>query len=205
VQSVGREGERRRLRSAAGPRARADARASAGAFSVFELMNFLALAGVLSAVGMYALARYVRHAKTAEAVGSLETLAHQSAAFYDASDATQPVGTTPDALHAMRHFPASSILSVPPRMEDVRARKYQSSAADWAASPWRDLQFSIPQPQYYVYAYNSEGSGATAKATITARADLDGDGVESKYSVTIAPDGDFHARVGAVLKDEGDE
>ena len=36
-------------------------------FTAIELMNFLALAAVLSAIGMYALARYVRHAKTVEA------------------------------------------------------------------------------------------------------------------------------------------
>ena len=39
-------------------------------FTAVELMNFLALAAVLSAIGMYALARYVKHAKTVEAVSS---------------------------------------------------------------------------------------------------------------------------------------
>ena len=42
------------------------------AFTAIELMNFLALAAILSAIGMYALARYVRHAKTVEAVSSVD-------------------------------------------------------------------------------------------------------------------------------------
>ena len=168
-------------------------------------MNLLALAGILSAIAMVIMARYMRHAKTAEAVGSLNTLAQQSASFYDASDATQPVGSVPDAAHAMRHFPTSSLRTVPPSIDDVRARRYQSATADWIAPPWHELGFSIPQPQYYVYSYASEGSGTTAKATITARGDLDGDGLESKFSITIAPDTAYRARIGALKQEDTDE
>lgn len=176
-----------------------------GGFTIFELLNLLALVGVLSAVGMYALARYVRHSKTAEAIGSLSTLAAQSSAFYEASDATQPVGSTPDNAHAMRHFPPSSATSVPPTLDDVRGRKYQSATADWGASPWHELQFSIPQPQYYAYSYAAEGSGATAKATASAKGDLDADGILSTYAISVAPDSSFHAVVGAITKEDPDE
>jgi hypothetical protein len=172
---------------------------------VFELMNLLALAGILSAIAMVIMGRYMRHAKTAEAVGSLNTLAQQSASFYDASDATQPVGSVPDAAHAMRHFPTSSLRTVPPSVEDVRAKKYQSATADWASPPWHELGFSIPQPQYYVYAYASEGSGTTAKATISARGDLDGDGMESKFSITVTPDTAYRARIGQMKQEDTDE
>lgn len=154
---------------------------------------------------MYALARYVRHSKTADAIGSLTTLAKASAAYYEASDATQPVGTSPDNAHAMRHFPPSSTKSVPPTLEDVRGKMYQSAAADWAVTPWHELQFSIPQPQYYAYSYASEGAGATAKATATARGDLDADGNAATYSITIAPDAKFHAQAGPIMKENPDE
>ncbi len=183
----------------------ASSRAREGGFTIFELLNLLALVGVLSAVGMYALARYVRHAKTAEAIASLTTLGAQSAAFYDDSDATQPVGSTPDNAHAMRHFPPSSTASVPPSLDDVRGRRYQSATADWAASPWHELQFSLLQPQYYAYSYVSEGSGATAKATASAKGDLDSDGTLATYSIVVAPDSSFHAVVGAISKEDPDE
>jgi hypothetical protein len=168
-------------------------------------MNFLALAGILGAIGMYGLARYVRHAKTAEAVGSVTTIAQESAAYYNASDATQPAGTTPDAAHAMRHFPNASSRSVPANTDAVKGKRYQSALADWSAAPWRDLHFSIPQPQYYAYSYESQGTGAMAKATAIATGDLDGDDVWSKYRITVAPDGAFVAQVSPTLDKEEPE
>jgi hypothetical protein len=179
--------------------------ALARAFTIFELLNLLAITGLISGVAMYALARYVRHSKTAEAVGSLATLAKASAAYYEASDATQPVGTIPDAAHAMRHFPPPSSHGVPPSLEDVRGKRYQSAAPDWAASPWHELGFSIPQPQCYAYSYASEGAGATAKAQAIARGDLDGDGTVATYALPIVPDGAFHAVVGTLSKEDPDE
>ncbi|MGO8996489.1 MAG: type II secretion system protein [Polyangiaceae bacterium] len=175
------------------------------AFTVFELLNFIALLGLVSGIAMYVLARYVRHSKTADAIGSLSTLAKASAAYYEESDATQPVGTSPDNAHAMRHFPASSTRSVPPSIDDVKGKKYQSAAADWAMTPWHELQFSIPQPQYYMYSYASEGAGATAKATAIAKGDLDGDGIAGTYSITIAPDAQFRPQWGAIVKEDPDE
>jgi Tfp pilus assembly protein PilE len=164
-------------------------------FSAIELMNFLALAAILSAIGMYALARYVRHNKTAEARESVTRLAAGAADYYNRSDATQPSGAAPHAVHAMRHFPPSSRSSVPDEPLSVRARKYQSNAMDWAVSPWRELGFSIVQPQCYQYSFESQGSGASAKALVVAEGDLDGDGTRSRYSLAIVPDESMTAGV----------
>jgi hypothetical protein len=153
-----------------------------------EAMNLVALAAVLSALGMYGLARYVRHAKTAEAVGSVTAIAQAAAAYYDASDAKQPAGTTPEAAHAMRHFPPSSTTSVPPSADSVKGRRYQSTLADWSGSPWQELRFSIPQPQFYAYSFVSQGSGVQAKAWAIARGDLDGNGVASTFKLAIECD-----------------
>jgi hypothetical protein len=168
-------------------------------------MNFIGLAAILSAIGMYALARYVRHAKTAEAASSLASLAKASADYYNASDEKQPSGATPQAVHAMRHFPPSARAPVPEDQGAVRGQRYQSARADWDASPWRELHFSIVQPQCYRYDYQSEGAGAAAKATITAEGDLDGDGHRSHYSVTITPDEALSAQVGPITKQDPEE
>lgn len=151
-------------------------------------MNFLAFAAILTAIGMYGLARYVRHGKTAEARESVTRLAKGAAESFNRSDATQPAGASPQAIHAMRHFPPSSRAPVPEDPLHVRGRKYQSTTLDWAASPWRDLGFSIVQPQCYQYSFEAQGAGASAKATVLAEGDLDGDGTRSKYSLTVAPD-----------------
>ena len=169
------------------------------AFTAIELMNFLALAAVLSAIGMYALARYVRHAKTIEAVSSVGALAVAAANSYNASDATQPAGASPAAVHAMRHFPPASLLPVPAERLSVRGHRYQSNLADWSASPWRELRFSIVQPQCYQYSFDADGAGATAKALVTAEGDLDGDGVRSTYSLAITPDQGLTAQVAKTM------
>ena len=165
------------------------------AFTAVELMNFLALAAVLSAIGMYALARYVQHAKTVEAVSSVTALAGRAAEYYDASDRTQPAGAEPSAVHAMRHFPPSSRVPVPSEQDSVRGRRYQSNLADWSASPWRELRFSIVQPQCFRYSFIAEGAGTTAKAVVTAEGDLDGDGARSSYSLEVTPNQGLAAQV----------
>jgi type II secretory pathway pseudopilin PulG len=168
-------------------------------------MNFLALASILTAIAMYALARYVRHGKTAEAVESVTRLANGAAEFYNRSDATQPAGASPEAVHAMRHFPPSARQPVPEDSLAVRGKRYQSNSADWASSPWRELGFSIVQPQCYQYAYEGGGAGASAKATVTAQGDLDGDGVRSTYSVSVTPDEALTARVAPEMTREDAE
>jgi type II secretory pathway pseudopilin PulG len=168
-------------------------------FSAVELMNFLALAAILSAVAMYALARYVRHGKTAEAMESITRLATGAADFYNRSDANQPAGASPQAVHAMRHFPAGSRVPVPEDPLSVRGRRYQSNSADWAVSPWRDLGFSIIQPQCYQYSFESQGAGQGAKAVVTAEGDLDGDGTRSKYTLVVAPDEALTAQVASEM------
>lgn len=162
-------------------------------------MNFLALAAVLSAIGMYGLARYVRHAKTVEAVSSLRALAGGAAEYYNASDANQPSAAAPSAMHAMRHFPSSSTVPVPAEQDSVRGRRYQSNLSDWSPSPWRDLRFSIVQPQCYRYSFEADGAGATAKATVTAEGDLDGDGIRSTFSLAVAPDQALTAQVSSTM------
>lgn len=174
-------------------------------FSAVELMNFLALAAVLTAVGMYSIARYVRHAKTAEAQSSLASLATSAASFYDTSDATQPTGASKQDVQAMRHFPPSSRVSVPEDPLTVRAQRYQSNMADWAASPWRDLHFSIVQPQCYQYAFDATGAGASAKATVTAEGDLDGDGHRSLYSIVIEAGPTLRAQIGPIAYRDAEE
>ena len=158
-------------------------------------MNFLALAAILTAIGMYGLARYVRHGKTAEARESVKRLASGAADYYNRSDATQPTGAAPSAIHAMRHFPPSSKTPVPDDALSVRGKKYQSNSMDWASSPWRDLNFNLVQPQCYQYSFDASGAGAAARAVVTAEGDLDGDGTRSKYTLSITPDESLTATV----------
>jgi Tfp pilus assembly protein PilE len=170
-------------------------RPRARGFSAVELLNFFALAAILTALAMYFLSRYVRHGKTAEARESVTRLAAGAAEFYNRSDATQPSGAAPQAIHAMRHFPPTSRAPVPEDALSVRGKRYQSNKVDWAASPWKDLGFSIVQPQCYQYSFESTGSGTAARAQVVAQGDLNGDGARSRYALGIAPDASLTATV----------
>jgi type II secretory pathway pseudopilin PulG len=154
-------------------------------FTLVEAIIFLAILLILASVAMVVLAGYARSEKISEAHHSLQVIAQNAAAYYDASDDVRP----------SRHFPPPSRASVPASVESVRRKRYASNANDWALSPWRELKFSIPAPQYFAYSFGSGGLGAQARATATAQGDLDGDGEESMFVLAVTPDKDLHAVV----------
>jgi hypothetical protein len=174
-------------------------------FSAVELMNLVALGAVAGAVIMYGFARYVRHSKTTEAVSAVTRIAEKAADYYNKSDETQPAGATPSAAHAMRHFPPPSHGTVPATPESVCGLRYQSNKVDWAASPWKELDFALIEPQSYQYSYDSEGFGASAKSTVTAEGDLDCDGHRSRFSITILPNDALTAQPGPLEKTDPEE
>ncbi len=168
-------------------------------------MNALTLVAVLAALAMYGFGRYVRHAKTFEAIGSVHAIAQAAVVYYDESDATQPAGGAQAAVHAMRHFPASSRGMVPQDAEDVRGKRYQSTRADWSPSPWRELNFSIPQPQYYRYGFESSGTGRASTATAIAEGDLDGSGARATYRQRVVVNDKFEAELAPSIERENSD
>ena len=176
--------------------------ASSRGFTLLELLNALTLAAVIAALAMYGLGRYVRHAKTLEAVGSVHAIAQAAVVFYNESDSTQPAGGAKAASHAMRHFPASSRGTVPQAPDDVKGKRYQSTRADWSPSPWRELNFSIPQPQFYRYGFESAGTGRASLASATAEGDLDASGASSLYRQRVIINDRFEAELAPTVERE---
>ena len=174
-------------------------------FTVLELLNSLSIASVVVALAMYGLSRYVKHGKTLEALGEINAIAQAAVSAYNESDATQPAGGSQAAIHAMRHFPASSRGSVPQDPADVRGQRYQSTRADWSPSPWRELHFSIPQPQCYRYSFESSGMGRASVATATAQGDLDASGIESLYRQRVTVNDKFEAQLAPAIEKENPE
>jgi prepilin-type N-terminal cleavage/methylation domain-containing protein len=181
------------------------ARLSRRAFTLLELVNVLSLIAVVGALAMYGFGRYIRHTKTLEALGSVNAISQAAVSYYNESDANQPAGGAQAAIHAMRHFPASSRGSVPQDPEDVRGKRYQSTRADWSPSPWRELNFSIPQPQCYRYSFESSGTGRASVATAIAHGDLDGSGVQSTFRQRITVNERFEAVVSPNVDRENPE
>ena len=136
-------------------------------------------------------ASYVRRSKTVEATTSIGAMARSAAAYFDASNELQP---------GKRRFPVSSAASVPASVDLVRGKRYASNANDWAVSPWRELKFSMTEPQCYAFQFGAGGQGPQARATATAQGDLDGDGIESAYVLSIAPDATNHSVVASTVQ-----
>jgi type IV pilus assembly protein PilA len=147
-------------------------------FTLVELMIVVAIIGVLAALAIYGVSRYLKHSKTAEAtrnLGSMETGAKNS--FQQESD-TSGTGVGP----FVHRFCISATAAVPAAVP--QASKALAAAGAWNDPAWQCLKFSINEPQFYSYNYSANTSTATAAAyTATAMGDLDGNGTNSTFTL----------------------
>ncbi len=162
-------------------------------FTLVELMIVVAIIGVLAALAIYGVTKYLASAKTSEAKEKVGAITRSAVAAYERENFKNEIlqdgqssSTTTHVLCASAKNPVPS--AVP------KATKYQPSTADGQdfndgdnLTSWKCLQFSITQPIYYSYNYQTGagalGSGATASGfEASAQGDLDGDGVLSTFA-----------------------
>lgn len=157
-------------------------------FTLIELMIVVVIIGILAALAIYGVSRYVTNSKTAEARNALGRLSKDAAAAY------QREGMSPDVLDlkgetdVLNRLCEAATDPVPLTDDLIAGKKYQSSPAEWAAGSgtvgWQCLKFSIDTPQYFKYSYAAEVTGAVGDSfTAIANGDLNGDGNLSTFSV----------------------
>jgi type IV pilus assembly protein PilA len=160
-------------------------------FTLVELMIVVAIIGVLAALAVYGVRRYVFTAKTAEARTALGRIAKDASSSFDREAHGEEVlgfGATDDVAHNLCGvaYPDANLAgnglpvpAVPPPNQ-----KYQSQPSEWVQA-WKCLRFSMQDPQYFSYSYASAGGGlVNTEFTASANGDLDGDGVPSAFNVT---------------------
>jgi type IV pilus assembly protein PilA len=154
---------------------------SCGLIALIVAGAMVPILGVLSALAIYGVRRYLAAARTSEAKASVMAIARGGEAAYGANG---KLCTS-----------ASAVPAVVPS-----GQKYQSGAGDYDTGSddagWRCLRFSMSTPQYYQYNYN-QGGGYLGPGIggdgfeAAAVGDIDGDHTTSLFAVTAAlqPDG----------------
>jgi type IV pilus assembly protein PilA len=150
-------------------------------FTLVELMIVVAIIGVLAALAIYGVRKYLANAKSAEARTAIGRITKDAAAAWDReSMAAGVMGLGSSAGVARALCPTAP--AVPAALTSVAGQKYQSSPVDWKQAGWSCLRFSMDGPQYYQYTYTAT---ATTFAAV-ANGDLNANAVPSTFTMTGA-------------------
>lgn len=157
-------------------------------FTLVELMIVVAIIGVLAALAIYGVRKYVLNAKTAEARTAVARIAKDATTAFakpKMSGAVLDLGAASESSVAM----CSSATKVPANTSDIKGSKYQSKPSEWGGSNsagWQCLGFSMEDPQFYQYEYVATGDDLNQEGdtfSAIARGDLDGDEVLSEFKL----------------------
>ncbi len=153
-------------------------------FTLVELMIVVAIIGVLAALAIYGVRKYLTNAKTAEARTALGRLAKDAQSAYEKETLSQAVVPITTAKGIARSLCPTATNTVPASKVNIQNSKYQSSPAEWKAVGWDCLKFTMSDPQYFMYGYASTGTAGAVGETFTgtAQGDLDGDTVLSTFT-----------------------
>ena len=158
-------------------------------FTLVELMIVVAIVGILAALAIYGVRKYMANAKSAEARNSLGQLSKDAASAYNREHMAAAILDDKGVAGVSNQLCAKAAKKVPDGKDNIKGQKYQSAASEWDAGDkdtgWQCLKFSMSQPQYYMYGYDATlvaaGEGSTFSAT--AEGDLDGDGSTSTFTM----------------------
>jgi type IV pilus assembly protein PilA len=147
-------------------------------FTLVELMIVVAIIGILAALAIYGVRKYLTSAKTGEAKNNLGRMGKDAVSAYEREQMGGAL-LGADGVAAATHVLCGSATAVP---DDVpEGEKIQPDPAAWggtATAGWRCLRFSVDSPVYYQYNY--QANLTTNTFSTTAVGDLDGDGAASE-------------------------
>jgi type IV pilus assembly protein PilA len=160
-------------------------------FTLVELMIVVAIIGVLAALAIYGVRKYIANAKTAEARTALGRIAKDASSAYNRENMAGSVLELGSTAGLSNRLCELSTNTVPAAIAAVQGQKYQSSPDDWKTGTqgggWSCLHFSMQDPQYYMYGYACDTCGAStadgSAFTAIANGDLNADGTLSTFTL----------------------
>lgn len=156
-------------------------------FTLVELMIVVAIIGVLAALAIYGVRKYLANAKTAEARTAIGRIAKDAASAWDREGMSGAVLDPGESAANSRTLCPSSG-KVPADLADVGNKKYQSEIGEWKDAGWSCLRFSMEGPQYFQYQYvanpRSDPGAVNDQFVAVAQGDLNGNTIPSTFSLT---------------------
>jgi type IV pilus assembly protein PilA len=152
-------------------------------FTLVELMIVVAIIGVLAALAIYGVRKYLTNAKSAEARTAIGRMAKDAQTAYERENMVGAVLALKSSVD-IAHEICPQGVPVPDDLAKVSNKKYQSAPGEWNGTGWSCLKFSISDPQYFMYEYAViQGGGEGAEFEARAHGDLDGDGDQSTFAL----------------------
>jgi type IV pilus assembly protein PilA len=160
-------------------------------FTLVELMIVVAIVGILAALAIYGVSKYMKSAKTAEARNSLGQLTKDASAAFNREKMAPGLMAAGSTTAVQNTLCGSAAAKIPSAKAKIAGRKYQSTATEWnagdASTGWQCLKFSMSEPQYFMYGYTANPNPSTGvngnKFAATAEGDLDADGTLSEFKM----------------------
>jgi type IV pilus assembly protein PilA len=158
-------------------------------FTLVELMIVVAIVGVLAALAIYGVRRYILNSKTAEARNSIGQMSKDASSAFNREGMVADILTLGAATGVTNRFCAQAAKTIPENDADIKGKKYQSKPSEWSAGDqftgWSCLKFTMQDPQYYKYSYEAVGTKGEEGENFTAGAagDLDGNGTLSSFTL----------------------